>query len=310
VDAQGQAKQTTLTPDDVIRVKVNFNDTIQYLSTPNSKASFAFLLDGNALRLADYASGSGTAQLVFEYKVALGDSDRFGGITAPANALVVSQGATLKNVFGNAALVTTAAIGAGSNTIAVDGVVPELSIARDDSNGLLNKTSTAQLRLNFSEDPGSSFDLASDVTVVGGTLSNLSQKIANNDGTYSYTFTFTPALGRSADAIVSVAAGSVSDLAGNLNIRSAQFTLRVDTVDPVTPSGKLQADSDTGWDEATRSDGVTNQTNPRLTGTGPTKSTVYVTVDLGDGNTWVGSTRSDDSGVCVITLGDPLGNGT
>ena len=310
VDAQGQAKQTLLTPDDVVRIKVKFNDTIQYLSTANSKASFAFLLDGNALRLADYASGSGTSELVFEYKVALGDSDRTGGLTAQANALLVPQGATLKNAFGNAAVVTTAAIGAGSNSIMVDGVLPEVSITRDDSNVLLNKTSTAQLRLNFSEDPGSSFDLASDVTVVGGTLSKLSQKFTNSDGTFYYTCTFTPDMGRSADATVSIAASTVADLAGNRNARSAQLTLRVDTVDPVTPSGYLQADSDTGWDAATRNDSITNQANPRLTGTGPANATVYVTVDLGDGNTWVGSTRSTDKGLWDITIAAPLGNGT
>jgi hypothetical protein len=104
LDANGNPKASTLTPGDIIRISVTFNDEVQHVvSSGAGRASYAFVLDGNALRQADYRGGSGSKTLSFEYTVGLADLDRFGGVTAPANALVLPPGVSLENAFGNTA---------------------------------------------------------------------------------------------------------------------------------------------------------------------------------------------------------------
>ena len=67
---------------------------------------------------------------------------------------------------------------------------------------------------------------ADDVTVTGGSLSDF-------DGSgNAYTATFTPTANSTSQAVVSVAADSFTDLAGNKNTRNSILTFEVNTVIP------------------------------------------------------------------------------
>ncbi|WP_367986681.1 Ig-like domain-containing protein [Vibrio sp. NTOU-M3] len=67
-----------------------------------------------------------------------------------------------------------------------------------------------------------------DITVTGGTLGTLSADAANK----VYTAEFTPKANSTTDAVISVAADSFNDPAGNPNIVGASLTLSIDTVVP------------------------------------------------------------------------------
>jgi hypothetical protein len=309
LDSLGAAKAGTLTPGDKVQVQVSFDDAIVHTvassAAVGAKAGFALVLDNNALRLADYVSGSGTRVLVFEYVVGLGDLDRLGGIAAQANALVLPVGVSLQNAGGNEAALSTPVMAAGTNTLAVDGVPPDVSVLRDDSLAVVNTGGQARLRLTFTENPGSSFGLA-DVTVTGGSITT---PVRDAVDPLVFTAEFTPEADFRGEALVSIATGVFSDAAGNLNARARQLSVRVDTKEPLAPTGSLHPDSDTGWSEATRQDARTNLAKPLLKGTAEPDATVKVRIALADESVWEGSARSDSQGNWSLSVGLALTDG-
>jgi hypothetical protein len=117
VDGSDVAKASTLVAGDKVHVVVSMSEAVVVTGVPT------FAVDiGGVTRTASYVGGSGSADLVFQYTLAVGDADAAGGITASANALS-SAGGTLTDGAGNAAVIGTSAIGAGSNAVTVDTTV-------------------------------------------------------------------------------------------------------------------------------------------------------------------------------------------
>ncbi len=82
-------------PGDAIEATVTFSEAVTVTGTPQLA-----LTVGSATRQADYASGSGTTELVFAYTVASGDTDT-NGISVTASALAAPPGATVRDRAGN-----------------------------------------------------------------------------------------------------------------------------------------------------------------------------------------------------------------
>ncbi len=74
-------------PNDQITFAMGFNGAVAVTGTPQ----FAFELAGQP-RQADYASGSGSDQLLFSYAVTAGDGEDLDGISWGADALSLNQG--------------------------------------------------------------------------------------------------------------------------------------------------------------------------------------------------------------------------
>jgi hypothetical protein len=108
----------------------------------------------------------------------------------------------------------------------VDTVIPTIAVSSNKSS--LQGGDSATLTFTLSE--ASTNFVASDITVIGGTLSNFS-----GSGT-SYTATLTPTVNSTTSGTVSVASGVFSDAAGNVNAGGSDakntITLAVDTVVP------------------------------------------------------------------------------
>lgn len=131
---------------------------------------------------------------------------------------------------GGYALVATAVddvgnASAGSTPFAVrvDTVAPVVSIARIGA-GTLTIGRTAGIVFTVSE-PVATFT-AADVTVTGGVLSGFTGSAA------AYSATFTPTPGFVGVATIAVAAGTVTDAAGNPNAASGLLSIAVDMVAP------------------------------------------------------------------------------
>lgn len=119
--------------------------------------------------------------------------------------------------------VGNASAGSAPFTVRVDTVAPVVSIARIGA-GTLTIGGTAGIVFTISE-PVATFT-AGDVTVTGGVLSGF----AGSGAAYSATFTPTP--GFVGGATIAVAAGTVTDAAGNPNAAGSPLSVAVDTVAP------------------------------------------------------------------------------
>lgn len=122
LNAEGEAKADTLIVGDKIRVTLTMSEPV----TISEEASYAMSV-GDAVKQARYASGNGTAALVFEYTVQPGDLDNAGGVTAAANALTLGEGGTFRDLAGNGAPAEMPAVAADANAIAVEANGPALS---------------------------------------------------------------------------------------------------------------------------------------------------------------------------------------
>ncbi len=205
----------------VITLTVAFNESVIVTGTPT-----LLLETGATDRTATYASGSGTSTLTFTYTVQAGDMsadlDQFS-----SNALALSGG-TIRDAAGNNAIITLAApAGQGSlganKAIVIDGVAPTLAITSNVAAVKIGETAT--ITFTFSEDPGASF-VPGDITTTGGTLG------AFGAIGLTRTATFTPAVNTTANASITVAAGTYTDAVGNLGSAGTTPVLAIDTLRP------------------------------------------------------------------------------
>ena len=99
--------ESTYVPGDWIEATLEFNKAVDVTGTPQLALAMP-----TGTKQAEYASGSGSARLVFRYQVVSGDED-FDGISVAANALalnsgtITTAGSTTENAFltlGSAAL--------------------------------------------------------------------------------------------------------------------------------------------------------------------------------------------------------------
>ncbi len=120
--------------------------------------------------------------------------------------------------------------GSSSLNLTYDTLQPTVTITSNVTT--LKAGETATITFTFSEDPGTSFTL-SDITCSTGSLSPLSTKVSNADGTFSYTATYTPAVNtNNGSTTISVASAKFNDPAGNNNNGSSSLNLTYDTLQP------------------------------------------------------------------------------
>ncbi|OYV02617.1 MAG: hypothetical protein CFE26_21930, partial [Verrucomicrobiales bacterium VVV1] len=158
-----------------------------------------------------------------------------------------------------------------NNTVSLSSDTALPSIAISSSKSTLKAGETATLTFTLSK---SSTDFSeSDITVTGGTLSNFS-----GSGT-SYTATFTPTAGSTANGVISVASNTFSDSPGNKNADGADtnnsVSLTVDTAVPtiaITSNKQTLKAGDTATVTFTLSEASTDFTLQDITVSGGTLS--------------------------------------
>ena len=185
-----------------INVTVNTSENAIVTGTPQLT-----IIVGTTDKTANYISGSGTTQLVFQYTVAAGDGDDTNGVAVKANSLSLNGG-TIKDAIGNAATLTHTALADGGTNQAVDTTAPTVSSVAFSSTGPYKVGDTINVTLTTSEN----------VTVTG--TPQLTLVIGTTDKTASYTggsgttqlaFQYTLAAGDGDDTDgVSVKANSLS----------------------------------------------------------------------------------------------------
>ena len=122
------AADDTYAIGDPIEVTATFSAAVTVNGTPQLALAI-----GGETREADYASGTGSTDLVFNYTVAEGDEDT-NGIAITANSLTLNSGDTIKEGTTDAALSHDAV--AADSAHKVDGVRPTLVSAVIAANAL------------------------------------------------------------------------------------------------------------------------------------------------------------------------------
>ncbi|MCX7262294.1 MAG: Ig-like domain-containing protein, partial [Burkholderiales bacterium] len=217
------AMVNNLNATDTLTATVTFNDAVT-LNTDGGSPTLALLVSGSTL-LATYVSGSGTSALLFTTTIAAGQTDP-NGVAIAINALNLNN-ATLKDVNGNNAIITSAAVTDNAKYL-VDTAAPTVGIASDVAT--LKAGETANITFTFSEDPGTSFawdGSAGDVLVTGGTLG----AISGTGLTRTAVFTPTADLGNGSVSMT-VAANAYQDAAGNNGGAGLSPSIAIDTLAP------------------------------------------------------------------------------
>ena len=224
------------TAGEVVQATVTFSENVSVTGTPQLALQI-----GSATKIADYASGTGTAALVFEYTVAAGDTDT-DGVSIGANALRLNSG-TIGDAAENAATLTHTAVSDNASH-KVDTTAPEIV-----SNGVAITSTTAhyttgeaiQATVTFNENvivtgtPQLTLQIGSTTKTAG---------YASGSGTAALVFAYTVAAGDTdADGIsiganaLSVNSGTIKDTAENAVVLthtavSADSAHQVDTKTP------------------------------------------------------------------------------
>ncbi|WP_145662781.1 Ig-like domain-containing protein [Bradyrhizobium stylosanthis] len=235
-------QNSTLNADDVVSITVSFSESVTVTGTPQ----LALNIGGTPVQ-ANYASGSGSTQLVFTYTILAGQNDA-NGISIDANALSLNGG-TITNAAGNAAVLTAAAV-ADNAGYKVDTAAPTVSSeaitsATGAQNSTLNAGDVVSVTVTFSES----------VTVtgtpqlalnIGGTP--VQAAYASGSGSAQLVFTYTILAGQNDPNGISINAnalslngGTITDAAGNAAMLTAaavtdNANYKVDTAAPTVSS--------------------------------------------------------------------------
>ena len=205
---------------DAVTATVTFTEAVTVTGTPQ------LTIDVNGSdKVLDYASGSGTAALVFSgYTVAANDEDT-DGISIDADKLALNNGAIKASAAGNFdAVLTHDAVSASANH-KVDGVSPTLSSAEAPSEDL------SKIVLTFSEAIGS-VDRTK-ITVKKGTTTLTTTADSINGSKVEITLMAALAA-TDTNVTVDLAAGAVTDVPGNANAEA--LATAVDLEDTVAPT--------------------------------------------------------------------------
>ncbi|RYE15079.1 MAG: hypothetical protein EOP51_27285, partial [Sphingobacteriales bacterium] len=214
---------TTYIIGQTLSFTINFSGNVVVTGTPQLG-----LTVGSASKLANYASGTGTSALIFNYTVAIGDLDA-DGIAIGTLGL---NGGTIKDASTNNATLTLNNV-ASTASVMVDGIAPTIVISSTaGASGGSTGTSPIPFTVTFSESV-TGF-VAGGITPGNATLSGFS-----GSGT-TYTFNATPTANGA--VTVNVAANVAQDAAGNGNTAS-QFSITyaqavaAPTVTALSPTG-------------------------------------------------------------------------
>jgi len=203
-----------LNAGDVLSVTVTFSENVPVTDTPQLT-----LAVGDDNQTATYASGSGSAPLVFTYTIQAGDNDT-DGISIRANALALNSG-TISDLAGNNATLTHSAV-SDNNSYMVDTEAPRVdNFTLSDT--ALKAGDNATVTLVFSE-AVASFSSADDITVDNGTLATMT-----SSDNKTWEGTFTPLANTEEDNNTFSLATSYTDLAGNAGPAATTANYAVET---------------------------------------------------------------------------------
>ena len=205
--------------DEEIEVTVTFSENVTVAGVPE----IALMVGANA-RQATFASGGGSADLVFTYTVVAGETDA-NGVSINADALSLPVGVTIRNSAGDDAILTHTITVAEVPANAVDTTAPLFSSAAVNVNVLV---------LTYAEDLDMSSTPANGDYTIGlssGTPPTVSGVTINGA---EVTLALSAAVGSGLTATVSYTPGStpLRDIAGNNAV-----ALTAASVTNNTPSG-------------------------------------------------------------------------
>ncbi|MEG4208188.1 FG-GAP-like repeat-containing protein, partial [Microcoleus sp. Pol7_A1] len=206
--------------DSTINITVIFDAAVNVTGTPRLQ-----LETGTTDQFANYASGSGTTALTFNYLVQPGDTSADLEYLL-TNALTLNGG-TIKETVGTAfdafltlpTLASANSLG-GSKAIVIDGIAPTVALTSASAttvNGLFSVTAT------FNENV-TGFD-NTDITVANANVSNFVRLDAK-----TYTFDVTP--NADGNVTVDVFGAKANDTASNNNTAATQLTRTADVTPP------------------------------------------------------------------------------
>ena len=285
---------------DVISLTVAFSENVAVTNSPR------IALAGLSSKFATYASGSGTASLVFTYTVTSGDNDA-DGLAIAADSLELNSGTIRDTAANNATLAHSAVSTASAQK--VDTTAPTVTIARAGS-GSLKSGQTEMITFTLSE--ASSDFVVGDITVAGGSIGTLT---TTSSTVYSVVFTPT-ANTQSGTGSLSVSGTKFTDTAGNNNTASDTLSITYDTAGPtvtVTRTGSTNLrSSQTDTITFTLSEASSTFAADDITVSGgsigtltTTSSTVYSVVFTPTANTQTGTgSISVDGAKFTDTLGN------
>jgi hypothetical protein len=221
---------------DEIVIKVTFNTIVNVTGTPTIT-----LATGDNGDIVDYTDGSATKFLLFTYTV--GEGDTSADLDYVSTTALALSGGTIKDVNGNAAVLTLPAPGATnslahSKALVVDTTAPTMMITSTTvSSG--TTTNDATIALTFTSSEATTNFAAEDITLSAGSINN-TFAASGDDGT-TYTAIFTP----NADATftLSIGAGTFTDAVGNTSEASNTFTWTYDSTAPTVTITGDQGDS-------------------------------------------------------------------
>lgn len=279
---------------EVIPITLTFSETVIVTGTPQLT-----LETGDSDAVINYASGSNTTVLVFNYTVAGGQNSNDLDVVS-INPLLLNAG-TIKDAAGNNAILTISSSLASIKDIVIDTTKPTSSVS-------ITPTLTNTLAVTTSvtiADAGSSVALA---TVYYSTNSNLSSPTScgsqsQSYGTNNVTFSVTCTLPSTDGTYYIYSIGT--DHAGNVEDApvSADDSIVLDVTAPAAPTGlDLASASDSG---SSSTDNITNSTTLQIAGSAEETTTVQIFVD----GTASGYTCSTTSGSFTCTSGT-LSEGT
>ena len=226
----------TYAVDDEIQVTVTFSETVEVTGTPQLRLEL-----GGGDRTADYEGGSGTAALVFAYKVADGESDT-DGMGIEADSL---SGGTIRDEARNNAELDHDGLAADSGH-KVDGVRPRLAAS---GGAVVDGT---RLTLTYDEAlDGGSRPVSGDFTVSGGDRARAVTGVRVNGSAVELTLDVRAEHGE-AGIQVSYTAGAnpIQDVPGNDAEALSREPVTNDTPDTTSPTvSSLAITSNPGGDQ-------------------------------------------------------------
>ena len=227
----------TYAAGDEIRVTVTFSETVEVEGSPQLSLEL-----GGGIRTATYEGGSGTAALVFAYKVADGESDT-DGVGIEADSL---SGGTIRDEARNNAELDHDGLAADSGH-KVDAVKPQLAA----TGGVVVDGATLTLTYGELLD-GSSTLAAGDFTVSGGDQARAVSNAAVSGS--AVALTLDPAVEHGETAVtVSYTPGTnpIRDVAGNEAEALSRVPVSNETPDTTAPRViSLAISSNPGSDQA------------------------------------------------------------
>ncbi len=282
---------------DRIVVTAAFDEAVTVTGTPRVKLEV-----GGEERTADYADGSGTGALVFEYKVAEGESDD-DGVSIAADGIDLNRG-TIADASDNAAVLTHPAVSPRSGH-RVDGVRPVL----EDTGGAVVNGSI--LTLNYDELlDGGSTPPESAFTVRGGDRTRTVSDVGISGR--AVILTVDPAVEHGEEGIrVSYRAGSgarlIRDVPGNEAAGLSNEPVTNETPDTTAPTvDSVEISSDPGTDR-TYAAGEEIRVTVTFSETVEVTGTPRLTIELGSGRRT--ANYQGGSGTAALVFGYEVADG-